>query len=189
MPRAFPTQFSGFRLVTVGRLHYQKAFDIAIDACARLIADGYPVRWYVLGEGAEREALEKQIRDRNLEDTFLLPGAVSNPYPYLRQADLYVHATRFEGKSIAIEEAQILQKPIVASDCTGNREQIQNGVDGILFPLSVDNLVQAIETVLDDPSLRERLSRNLASKTFDHPDQLRNLTQLLESQDTAKEAD
>lgn len=175
----FNDDFHGIRLVTVGRLHYQKAYDIAIEACAKLVADGYPIRWYVFGEGAERSALEKQIQESGMREHFILCGAVSNPYPFIRQADVYVHATRYEGKSIAIEEAQILHRVIVASDCTGNREQIVNGVDGILFPLSVDALCSALKLVLDDPQLRQQLSNNLMHKQLEHPEDMGNLLSLL----------
>lgn len=98
----FSDGYEGARLLTVGRLTYQKAYDIAIDAMKRLKEKGVRARWYVLGEGDQRKALEKKIAALGLREDFLLLGAVENPYPYYAQADLYVHATRFEGKSIAI---------------------------------------------------------------------------------------
>lgn len=81
----------------------------------------------------------------------MLLGAVENPYPYYAQADLYVHATRFEGKSIAIQEAQVLGCPVIASDCNGNREQIESGVDGILCKLSPEDIAKCIEELIADP--------------------------------------
>jgi glycosyltransferase involved in cell wall biosynthesis len=175
----FTDEFDGMRLVTVGRLHYQKAYDIAIEACARLIRDGYKIRWYILGEGGERASLEKLIVQHGVSDHFILMGAKDNPYPYIRQADLYVHATRFEGKSIAIEEAQILGKPIVASDCTGNTEQIQDGVDGILLTLNAENLTETLERVLDDAELRRKISENVRKKEWTFQRELNQLQKLL----------
>lgn len=177
----FTDAFAGPRIVTIGRLHYQKAYDVAIEACAKIVQDGFDVRWYVFGEGPERPKLEKQIRERGLTDRFFLCGAVANPYPYLRQAALYVHATRYEGKSIAVEEAQILGKTILASDCTGNREQICSGVDGLLFPLSAEDIADAVETVLRNPTLGRRLARQAAHKNLRHPEDLQRLLELLES--------
>lgn len=177
--QGFTDGFIGTRLLTIGRLHYQKAYDIAIQACAQLVQAGYPIRWYVLGEGPLHAELEKQIKAAGMEQHFILCGAVENPYPYLRQADLYVHATRYEGKSIAIEEAQILAKPIVASNCTGNREQIIHNEDGLLLELSVENLVGALRQVLDDPALRLRLGENAGKKVLEHPEDMENLLTLL----------
>lgn len=181
----FTDAFAGSRIVTIGRLHYQKAYDIAIEACAKIIQDGFDVRWYVFGEGPERSKLEKQIREHGLSDRFLLCGAVANPYPYLRQATLYVHATRYEGKSIAVEEAQILGKTILASDCTGNREQICSGVDGLLFPLSAKDIADAVETVLRNPALGRCLAQQAAHKNLRHPEDLPYLLELLESPESS----
>lgn len=176
----FDDGFEGKRLVTVGRLHYQKGYDIAIEACAKLHAAGYPVRWYILGDGPERANLEKLIDQFGMKEHFILMGAKDNPYPYVAQADLYVHATRFEGKSIAIEEAQILGKTIIASDCTGNTEQIIDGVDGLLLTLNADNLANTIMRALDDPQLCEKLRANVLTKELDHPEDLQAMLSLID---------
>lgn len=104
----FEDQYDGLRILTVGRLTYQKAYDIAVEAMKLVKNAGCRARWYVLGEGDEHRMLERKIEHLGLTDDFLLLGAKENPYPYYANADLYVHATRFEGKSIAIQEAQTL---------------------------------------------------------------------------------
>lgn len=175
----FTDQFKGIRLLTVGRLHYQKGYDIAIEALARIRKDGYKVHWYVIGEGAERARLEQQIKQQGVQDSFFLMGAKDNPYPYMKQADIYVHATRYEGKSIAIEEAQILGKAIVASDCTGNTEQIISGADGTLLTLNVENLVRELERVIDDPELRKEHGARALEKKLVYPEDLECLLGML----------
>ncbi|MDD2647240.1 MAG: glycosyltransferase [Eubacteriales bacterium] len=175
----FTDGFEGKRLVTVGRLHYQKAYDIAIQALRIIKDNGVNARWYILGDGPERAALEKQIDDSGLRGSFVLMGAVDNPYQYVKAADVYVHATRFEGKSIAIEEAQILGKAIVASNCTGNTEQIVDGVDGILLELSPENLAREIMRVLGDDGLRKTLEENTLKKNLDHPEDMKRLLELM----------
>lgn len=88
-------------------------FDLAIaklEGAAALLRDrGLDFRWLVAGEGGERTVLEKLIRELQLEDHFILLGQVENPYPLLRRADLYVNVSKYEGKSIAIREVQILK--------------------------------------------------------------------------------
>ena len=158
-PGGFGDGWTGFRLLSVGRLTYQKGFDLAIPALRLLKDAGYPVRWYVLGEGEGRAGLEKQIASLGLREDFLLPGTVENPYPYYAQADVYVHATRFEGRSIAIQEAQVLGRPMVVSDCSGNRLQVTDGQDGLLCALEPEAIARAIASLLDDPDRRERLGR------------------------------
>ena len=156
LPGGFKDDYQGMRLLTLGRLTEEKGFDVAIQAMSILKDRGIEARWYVLGEGDVREELEELIVTLGLEDTFFLLGATDNPYPYLRQCDLYVHITRYEGKSIAIREAQMLGKPIIASDCTGNRETIENGVDGILCDFNPEASADAIELLLKDSELRAR---------------------------------
>jgi glycosyltransferase involved in cell wall biosynthesis len=175
----FNDGFEGIRLVTVGRLHYQKGYDIAIEALAKIRKDGYNVRWYIIGEGMERANLEILIKKHGVEDSFLLMGVKDNPYPYMKQADIYVHATRFEGKSIAIEEAQILGKTIVASDCTGNTEQIISEYDGILLTLNVENLVRELKRVIDNPKLRKELAEHVLEKQLEFPEDLESMLAML----------
>ncbi len=177
----FTDGYSGTRILTVGRLTRQKAYPVAIEAMKLLKDSGLRARWYVLGEGEERRALEKKIAECGLEEDFILMGAVENPFPYYRQTDLYVHATGFEGKSIAIQEAQVLGCAIIASNCTGNREQIVHGEDGILCELSPRAVRDAVLELLGDGELRGRLKAAAACKRIAYEEDLRLLTQLLET--------
>lgn len=165
-PGGFDDNYNGIRLLTVGRLTYQKAYEIAIAAMKLLKDKGRNVRWYVLGEGSQRQALEKQIEGLGLCGDFVLCGAVDNPYPYYAQADIYVHATRFEGKSIAIQEAQTLGLPIIASDRSGNKEQIINGVDGLLCELTPESVCEAVERFLDNNELMESCAKQAGLKNI-----------------------
>lgn len=151
----FSDEYDGWRLLTVGRLTSQKAYEIAIDAMKLLKEKGVQARWYVLGEGELREVLQRQINRLGLEKDFILLGAVENPYPYYAQCDLYVHATRFEGKSIAVQEAKILGCPILVSDCNGNREQVKDGVDGSVCALTPESVSTKIEELLENERQRK----------------------------------
>ena len=104
----FTDSYDGIRLLTVGRLAYQKAYDIAIDAMKIIKDSGCKARWYVLGEGSEREMLEKKIAQFGLQKDFLLLGAVENPYPYYVQTDIYVHATRLRERVLPFRKLRFL---------------------------------------------------------------------------------
>ena len=160
----FSDDFDGIRLLTVGRLTYQKAYDIAIETMSILKKSGHRVKWYVLGEGEQRRYLERKIDVLGLKEDFLLLGAVENPYPYYEQADIYVHATRFEGKSIAIQEAQTLGCAVIASDCSGNRELITDGEDGILCQLIPENIAESIIRISGDKEKRKKMGRMAKAK-------------------------
>lgn len=161
----FADSYKGMRILTVGRLTYQKGYDIAIDAMKIVKDRGYCVRWYVLGEGEQRRALEKKIRLLGLEKDFLLLGAVENPYPYFAQADLYVHAVRFEGQGIVVLEAQTLGCAVIVSDYCGSAEQVQNGKYGLTCELTPVAVADRIMELLDDEEQRVELGKRAAAKT------------------------
>lgn len=177
--RGFEDGYEGFRILTVGRLYAQKAFEISIEAMKLLKQEGYPMRWYVLGEGDERQRLERLIEADDLKEDFILAGSVQNPYPYFKQCDLYVHASRFEGKSIAIQEAQVLGCPIIVSDCSGNREQVKDGVDGLLCDLTPQAIKEAVIRLYRGENLRQRLAQGAAERPQVSGEELRKLYQFL----------
>lgn len=175
----FTDGFTGMRLLSVGRLTAQKAFEVSVDAMKRLKDAGKNVRWYVLGEGDQRKKLQEQIDALGLTEDFILYGAVNNPYPFMKQADIYVHASRFEGKSIAIQEAQILGKPMVVSDCSGNREQVCHGKDGRMCGLTPDSLAENIMLLLEDETLRGKLGAAAAKKNANAAEEIQKLLSML----------
>lgn len=160
----FSDGYEGTRLLTVGRLTYQKGYDMALEALAILKKRGVPVRWYVLGEGEERKALERKRAKLGLTEDFVLLGAVENPYPYYAQTDLYIHATRFEGKSLALQEALALGCAAIVSDCNGNRDEITDGRDGLLCPFDPEALADCVEGLLRDGEKRRELGRQAGSR-------------------------
>lgn len=178
LPGGFDDGFDGLRILTVGRLTAQKAYDVALEAMSLLKKHGECVRWYVLGEGDQRHFLEEKRRKLHLEKDFLFPGAVRNPYPYFAQADIYVHATRFEGKSIAIQEAQILGKAVLVSDCSGNREQVLPEEDGLICRLEPGHICEAIQRLIHDEGLREELGRKAAKRSFGDREGMKKLLEM-----------
>lgn len=175
----FDDAFTGQRILTVGRLMKQKAFEVSIEAMKLLKDAGLQARWYVLGEGDQRGFLEERIRKLGLEEEFILLGAVENPYPYMLQADVYVHASRFEGKSIAIQEAQILGKAILVSDCSGNREQIEHNVDGLMCSLTPEEIAKGVRELLEDAGKRKCLGEAAALRKMAEEGELDKLLSLL----------
>lgn len=132
-------------LLTAARLEYVKAYDVAIETMAFMKQKGIRAVWYVLGDGSLRSQLEKEIREKNVEDCFFLLGQRENPYPYIAACDIYVQETRFEGFCTSITEAVILGRKVVASDCGGNREQLAHYGTGVLTQLNPQSIAEGIE--------------------------------------------
>lgn len=132
------------RLLTAARLEPVKAFDVAIQTMALLKKNGVRAVWYVLGDGTMRRQLEKEIKEQGVEDCFFLLGQKENPYPYMAACDIYLQETRFEGFCTSVTEAVILGKRVVASDCGGNREQLNYYGTGVLTKLNPGAIAEGI---------------------------------------------
>jgi glycosyltransferase involved in cell wall biosynthesis len=169
------------KLVSIGRLNYQKGFDMAIEACKWLVTKGYKLKWFVIGEGEERVNLEQMIKENNLEEIFVLLGMKENPYPFIRDADIYIQPSRFEGKSIAIDEAKILQKPIIVTNFSTAKDQITNEVNGLIVDMSSGKIALGIEQLIGDPALREKLVLNLSKERLGTESEIYKLYELIEA--------
>jgi glycosyltransferase involved in cell wall biosynthesis len=169
----------GTKIVSVGRLNYQKGFELALYACKKLVNHGYEIKWYIIGEGEERFKLEKLIEDNNLQDIFILLGIKKNPYPFVKEADIYVQPSRFEGKSIAIDEAKILHKPIVVTNFSTAKDQINNKENGLIVEMDSDSLFEGIKEVIDNQELRGKLIKNLAKERLGTEAEIEKLYSLI----------
>ncbi|WP_078432594.1 glycosyltransferase [Metabacillus halosaccharovorans] len=169
----------GIKLVSVGRLNHQKGFEMAIEACKYLIESGYDVKWYVIGEGQDRLKLEQKIEENDLQEIFILLGMKENPYPYIREADIYVQPSRFEGKSIAIDEARILHKPIVVTNFSTATDQIQNEENGLIVDMDAQSIFKGIKRLIDDKELRKNMIESLTNESQGTETEIQKLYELM----------
>ena len=148
-------------LIAVGRLHPQKGFDVLLRAFQQLHTK-YP-EWHltILGEGPIRAELEELRSTLQLTDCVHLPGQVTNIHAHLRQAEIFVMSSRFEGFPNALGEAMACGLPVVSTDClSGPSDIILPDVDGILVPVEdVAALVAALDSLMANPLKRQQLAQ------------------------------
>lgn len=118
--------------ITVCRLVKQKALDRLIKIHSKLIKNGYKHKFYIIGDGPEKENLKSSIEQENVKETFVLLGKKENPYPYIKQADYFCLLSYFEGYGMVLEEAKILNKKIIITD-TAARESLEGYKKGIIL--------------------------------------------------------
>jgi glycosyltransferase involved in cell wall biosynthesis len=140
-------------LCASGRLYPVKGFDRLIKICARLRDDGICFGLMILGEGKERETLEKIIKENKLQDYVKLLGFQNNPYKYMARADAFICSSFFEGFSTVVSEAVVLGVPTVTTDCTGAREILGDSEYGIVTELDDESLYEGIRKILSDEVL------------------------------------
>ncbi|MGG0237739.1 glycosyltransferase [Bacillus rhizoplanae] len=166
-------------IITVARLNREKGIDLAVKSCKLLLNKGYKIKWYVLGDGDERNTLESLIEDYHLTNHFKLLGVKENPYPYIRKADIYVQPSRYEGKSIAIDEAKILGKPIVVTNFETAKDQINHEINGIIADMSEEGITMKIEKLIKDKELREKLVNNLSTEKLGTEKEINKLYEII----------
>jgi glycosyltransferase involved in cell wall biosynthesis len=138
--------------VFTGRLHEGKRLDVLIAAWQQIVRSGRDARLWLVGEGPEHEALQRQIGDLGLSGKVSLVGAFDCVEDLLFAADLFVLPSREEGLSQALLEAMAAGRPVVASDIPGNRRAVDDGVQGLLTPVGdATALADAVEQLLDRP--------------------------------------
>lgn len=167
-------------LLSIGRLQAQKGFDMAIDACEILVRNGHDIKWYIIGEGEDRQKLQAKIDEKNLTSHLLLLGLRENPYPYLKHSLIYVQTSRYEGKSIAIDEAKIMAKPIVVTNFSTVNDQIQQDVNGIITDMDPQSIADGIQATITNIALRDRLSENLRKEDLSTESEIETLYNLIE---------
>ena len=155
-----------FNIVSVGRLTEAKGFDMAIDALKILKERKVPVHWWIVGDGELRECLEKQVRNNGVEQYLTFLGSKSNPYPYMNNADLIVQTSRWEGKSVVLDEAKILGKPILATAYATVKDQVENGKEGVIVEMNAESIAKGIECLVEDESVLNRIRNYLMARDY-----------------------
>jgi len=152
-------------ILGVGSLTQQKDFQTLLFAFLNINNLNNEYKLVILGEGPKRENLEQICRDNNIEDDVWMPGEVSNPYPYMKNADLFVLSSRWEGFGIVNVEAMSFGTQVVATDCPhGPSEILEQGKYGRLVPVGdPEKLSAAIQTSISDP-ISERLLINRSNQ-------------------------
>lgn len=157
-----------FNIVSCGRLASAKGMDLAVAACAKLVNDGLTdIRWWIVGGGPEEPSLRAQIRALGVERYVTLLGMQDDPYPYIRQADLYVQPSRFEGHCVTVLEARLLAVPILATR-NAAEEQIEDGKTGRLCKPDSASIADAAAELYRMPELRQAFRDALRRYDFEH---------------------
>ena len=176
----FRDDFQGFRFVTVGRVCKEKGVYLALECCSLLKKRGVHFRWYWVGPPDSAANYRMLPAKYGIDDEFVFLGSTNNPYDYMRGADLIVHPSYFEGKSVAIEEAKVLGKPIVATNFSTVGNQLIDGETGLIVPMDPVALADAIERILDDQVLYQKIEKNLAAFKNGNENEIQKLYHLIE---------
>ena len=178
--KGFVDNYKGIRILTIGRLVYQKGYEYAIEAAKYLKDKNIDFIWYVIGEGNLRSELEKMVIEYNLQDNFKFLGIFTNPYPFIRECDIYCQPSRFEGFGLAIAEARILNKPIVATNFDIVYDQIRDGENGLISEMNGYSVSKNIERLIEEKNLKREIINNMRMEQVGTEDEIKKVLKLLE---------
>ena len=167
-------------IVSCGRLHEQKNFVSVPIIAHEMKRIGADFRWYILGSGTEEAKIRENIEKYGMEDTVILLGSKANPYPYIDACDVYAQPSLYEGKAIAVLEAQILGKPVVITDFATAKSQLKDGFDGIIVPLENRACAEGIASLLFDGELMLMLSENCMSTDYGNASEIEKIYSFIE---------
>lgn len=150
------------QIISVGRLTYQKGFDMLCDVAKVVLKDNKGWKWLILGDGEDKDKLRSKIKEYGLENKLILKGNVSNVEEYYKNSSLYVMTSRFEGLPMTLLEAKTYKLPIVSFNClTGPSEIVKNNVNGYLInPENVEAMSNKLNILMNDENKIKEFSNN-----------------------------
>lgn len=179
----FPVNFPNKPVFSsMGRLHSRKGYDILAKVHKRLLDEGFTHSIAVIGGGHEMENLKKQSQILGIQDSFMLLGSQTNPWPYIQASDYFVLPSKSESYPLTIGEVMGLRKPIISTNVGGIPEMIENGIDGILVEPNEESIYQAMKEFLTDKDLVEKITQGSyrADQKFDNNSIYHQITELFE---------
>lgn len=159
--KGFTDQFTGTRILTLSRFDHTKGTDLAIETCDLLKSKGIDYRWYIMGNGP-KEKYNDVISKRKLQNHLILLDPRSNPFPFVKECDIYIQPSKYEGNSNAVKEARALNKPIIITNFKTAPEHITHMKNGLISDMNPESLSEAIITLISDTSIKESLVKNLS---------------------------
>ena len=169
------------KILSVGRFSTAKNFDNVPDICRRIVENGINLKWFLIGYGGDEELIKNNIRQAGMEEHVIILGKKSNPYPYIKKCDVYVQPSRYEGKCVAVREAQILGKPVIITNYATAQSQLKNGFDGVIVPIDNERCAEEISELLKEPERLKLLSENCVGTDYSNAVELEKIYKIIEN--------
>lgn len=157
---------NALKILSIGRFCEQKNFDSVPYITRRIIESGCDIRWYIIGFGPDEALIRQKVTEAGMRDYVIILGKKENPYPYIKACDIYVQPSRYEGKSVAVREAQMLCKPVAVTNYPTASSQIQDGVDGVIVHMDNEGCAKGLAEFILDTEKQNKIIEHL--KTHDY---------------------
>ncbi len=166
-------------LLTIGRFSYAKRLDEVPRICKILKDNGVNFKWYIIGYGSEEDLIKSKIAEYGVKNELIILGKRNNPYPYIKNCDVYVQPSRYEGKSVTVREAQMLGKPVIITNYPTAHTQLNNRFDGIIVSYDTVECANDMAKVLLDEELLQTVAENTKKIDYTNKSELKKLYALM----------
>ena len=169
------------KLLSIGRFCTAKNFDNIPEICKLIRNQGVNIKWYIIGYGGDEQLIKDKIAEFNMQDYVIVLGKKENPYPYIKACDIYIQPSRYEGKCVAVCEAQILNKPVIITNYATASSQLTDGFDGIVVPMDNQGCAEGIARVIRDKDLQNNLIENTKKTDYTNKNEIEKIYKLIEN--------
>ena len=158
-----PLDNTKFNIVTVGRINYDKGYDVALPAMIKFLEENKDAEWHIVGNGTGSyfEQFMSGVKSSSCKSRIVIHGVQKNPYVYIMNADVYLQPSRNESQCMVVEETKVLCKPIIATRYQTANRQLDNGRLGKICDFDSDSIFKALVEMKNDPTLSERYINEL----------------------------
>lgn len=164
-PIEWPIKQPGLRIVHVGRtIDRIKGHKRLADSVIRLHNEGFEISLVFVGDGEDRNMIQNHIKNCHAEDYIAMVGNQLNPYPYMKNADLLVCASQFEGFPLFVAESMICGTPVLSTKCTGPNEILDYGKYGMIVENSEEGIYKGIRELLIHPEKLEWMRKKTVER-------------------------
>lgn len=173
---------SEFNIVTVARLSKEKGIERAIEAVKRCVKKGYKLHYHIVGSGDQAEHLKELTGDYGLENAVTFYGNQNNPYPYMKNADLFLLPSYHEAAPMVFDEAACLGVPVLATETTSTDEMITESGFGFVCENSQDGIADGLMKVLKNPDSLVEIKKSLENCQFTNQDKINKVSEVINGQ-------
>ena len=170
---------NNLNILSIGRFCSAKNFTNVPKILKAIREKDIDAKWYLIGFGAQEDAIRKEIILNGMEEYVVLLGKQDNPYPYIKNCDVYIQPSIYEGKSVTVREAQMLGKPVIITNYPTSHSQIRDGFDGVIVPMDNQRCAEGIVKVINDKELQQRLIDNMKSTNYSNESEIEKLYELI----------
>ena len=176
---ALTKQQHDFIIASLGYVSIGKGSELAVQVAKKLKEVGFSFEWWFIGGVTNDWDYQGFVKKNGLEDNVKFLGVKANPYPYLKRADLYVHLSKFEGKSIALDEVKVLCKPVVVTNFSTVHDQFEDRVNASICEMTVEDATDKVTELIHNASLRQSYIDYLKQHIVDNSNEIEKIYSLL----------